>query len=91
MKETEIARENIVLLEELRKSMIKRFEKIGATEIIQIFKNMPLNSLIRILNFGFSEKVFFKESMQGKFKFEPFDLSSSELEIIVKNIKKFFK
>ena len=87
----EIANENIVLLEELRKCMIKRFELVKINDIAEQFKTMSYNDLIRCLNFGFSEEIFFKETMQGKFNIKPFEISINELNIIRKNIKKFFK
>ena len=88
--EKELSQGNIELLEVLRNSMIQKFEKAGVPEIVQSFKNMPLDWLVRVLQYGFSEEAFF-ESMKGNFKLKPFKLSMEDLEKIRKNMRKHFR
>jgi hypothetical protein len=88
--EKELSQGSIELLEVLRNFLIQKFERAGVPEIVQIFKNMPYDWLVRVLHYGFSEETFF-ESMKGNFKPKPFKLSMEDLEKIRKNMKRTFR
>jgi len=79
----EISQNNINLLNILKEQFNKMAISSNDKELIKIFGNLNYDNLITILNFGFSEAIFF-DSMNLQFNLKPYSFVNTT------NLKKNF-
>lgn len=84
----EISKDNIELLDGLKKQEIEHAKHFGREDIANLWTRFDYNDLITVLNLGYSEKAFFN-AIQDNADPQMFELTADDLDNIYQGLLKF--
>lgn len=72
-----LSKQSIVLLDILRRDMVTIVSEMNDLELMKKLENCDYDSIVQILNLGFSEKAFF-DALTGKVELKVEDITFTE-------------